>query len=235
MNKYVKNAIILCAGLGKRLLPITKETPKPLIKIHGKPIVETTIEALLSQKINRIYLVVGYLKEQFSYLEKKYPSVSLVYNPDYAVSNNISSIYYARHHLQSSLIVEGDILVKNINIFNVKNPISFYRGFFVNRTDDWCFDIDQQNTITKLYKGGKNCFQMVGISYWNDADGIKLENDIIEEYCVVNNRQIFWDQVPLKSFRKNYSIKIIECGINDAVEIDTVEELSIIDSSYKVA
>ena len=98
MNK-VERAIIMAAGKGTRMRPITNSIPKPLVKIHGVPMIEGVINNLHQQNIYEIYIVVGYLKEQFQYLEDKYENLHLIDNPYYDTCNNISSLYVAREHL----------------------------------------------------------------------------------------------------------------------------------------
>lgn len=108
MNE-VKRAIILAAGKGTRLRPISDSVPKPLIEVNGKKMIETIIDALITNNINEIYIVIGYMKEKFQQLKLKYPFIKFIENPYYDMCNNISSIYVARKYLENSIIIEGDL------------------------------------------------------------------------------------------------------------------------------
>ena len=78
----VKNAIILAAGLSSRLAPISFEKPKGLLTVRGELLIERQIRQLKAVGIDNITIVVGYLKEQFFYLEEKF-GVKLVINEEY--------------------------------------------------------------------------------------------------------------------------------------------------------
>lgn len=109
MNK-AERAIIMAAGLGNRMRPVTLTTPKPLVKVNGERMIDTVIQGLHENGITEIYIVVGYLKEQFYTLEQEYPGVTIIENPYYDTCNNISSLYVARDYIENAMILDGDRL-----------------------------------------------------------------------------------------------------------------------------
>ena len=109
----VKRAIIMAAGTGSRMRPVTLETPKPLVKVNGTRMIDTAIEDLLANGIREIYVVVGYKKEQFNQLQEDYPFIKLIDNPYYDTCNNIASLYVAREYLEDCIILDGDQIIYN--------------------------------------------------------------------------------------------------------------------------
>ena len=85
---YVKRAIIVAAGKGDRLHPITKNTPKPLVTVNGKRFIDTIIDALHANGINEIHIVVGYMKERFFGLVEKYPDLDFIENTEISGENH---------------------------------------------------------------------------------------------------------------------------------------------------
>ena len=106
-------------------------------------------------------------------------------------------------------------------------------GIKTDKTDDWCFSVDAKNVITEEKVGGVNTWQMVGISYWNKADGKNLAKDIPVAFDSPGGKELYWEQVPLKIFKDNYKVEVRPCKQNDIVEIDTFNELKAIDPSYE--
>ena len=122
----VERAIIMAAGKGTRMRPITNKVPKPLVKVNGKAMIEGVIEKLHEQGIQEIHIVVGYLKEQFDYLKEKYNDVHLIDNPYFDTCNNISSLYVAREHLKNVIILDGDQIINNSQILEKNFDFSLY-------------------------------------------------------------------------------------------------------------
>ena len=228
-----KRAVFIAAGFGSRMVPITLNTPKPLVRVYGKRIIDGLIDACLEADINDIYVVRGYLAEQFDQLLYKYPMIKFLENPVYNESNNISSSMCARYLLSNAYVFEADLLLYNPRIIKKYHYTSDFLGIKKERTDDWCFEV-KNGIIVDEKVGGINCWQMVGISYWNEEDGHKLSNDIKVTYEQPGGKERYWEQVPLVFCKKNYKVEIRECFEEDIIEIDTFRELKAIDKTYDV-
>lgn len=228
-----KRAIFIAAGFGTRLVPVTLNTPKPLVRVNGKRIIDGLIDACLEAGINEIYIVRGYLAEQFDQLLYKYPMIKFLENPSYNEANNISSSMVARYLLSNAYVFEADLLIANPKIITKYHYQSDFLAIKKARTDDWCFEV-KDGHITEQKVGGLDCWQMVGISYWDAADGNKLSNHIKETYDMPGGKEFYWEQVPLKVFKDHYQVEVRECFDEDIVEIDTFRELKAIDKSYDV-
>ena len=228
-----KRAVFIAAGFGSRMVPITLNTPKPLVRVHGKRIIDTLLDAVIAAGIEEIYIARGYLAEQFDQLLYKYPNIKFLENPMYNEANNISSALLASHMLSNAYVFEADLLLSNPNIIKKYHYTSDFLAIKKDRTDDWCF-IVKDGVIKEEKVGGEDCWQMVGISYWNEEDGKKLATDIAEVYEGPGGKERYWEQVPLVYKKENYAVEVAECKEDDIVEIDTFRELKQIDKSYDV-
>jgi len=229
----VRRAVFLAAGFGSRMVPITINTPKPLIRVKGIRIIDTLLDAVHAAGIEEIIIVRGYLGEQFDLLKYKYPNIKFVENPLYNEANNISSVLCARDMLRNAYVIESDLLLYNQKLITKYQYVSNYLGAPAEHTDDWCFET-RNKVITRIKVGGQNCHHMFGISYWNQTDGAKLAEHIKQAYGMPEGKKLYWDEVALKYFIDDYKIEVRECTFDDIVEIDTFNELKTLDESYNV-
>lgn len=102
-----KNAINLAAGKSNRFAPFTYEKPKGLFRVKGEILIERQIEKLQFAGVKDIYVVVGYMKEKFFYLEQKY-GVKLIVNNEFGKKGNLYSLYMAREYLSNTFICCAD-------------------------------------------------------------------------------------------------------------------------------
>lgn len=229
----VKKAVILAAGFGSRLVPITLNTPKPLVRVGGRRIIDPLLDAILAVGITDITIVRGYLSEQFDQLLYRYPGIKFIENPVYNEANNISSAFCARFELQNAYVCEADLIINNPAVITRYQYGSNYLGVPVAKTDDWCFHT-ANGLIRKVAIGGEDCFHMFGISYWTASDGARLAEDIKRAYDAPGGKERYWDQVPLEYFIRDYDVFVRPCEMTDITEIDTFGELKRIDSTYDI-
>ncbi len=228
----VKRAIFLAAGFGSRMVPITFNTPKPLVRVHGVRMIDTLLDAVVAAGIPEIIVVRGYLGEQFDQLLYKYPQIKFVENPIYNEANNISSAMCVRYLFQNAYVLEADLVLSNPKLIRKYEYSSNFLGIPVEVTDDWCMITDSNGIITEECVGGRNCHQMVGISYWDAEAGAKLASDLHEVYTSPGGKERYWEQTALVYKKEHYAVSVRECAFADIVEIDSFNELKKIDSLY---
>jgi len=178
--KKPKNAIILAAGFGMRMVPINAEVPKGLLEIHGETLIERLICQLHEVSIFDIDIVVGFLKEKYEYLIDKY-GVNLVYNTNYSLKNNIHSLKLVVDKISNTYIIPCDIWAE-------KNPFSnqeLYSWYSVSDIvdDDSTVRVNRQRELISIDEG-KGGNTMIGISYLlEEQAGIVRDN--IRNLCKI--------------------------------------------------
>lgn len=223
LKSKAKNAIILAAGYGLRMVPINQNKPKALLTVDGKPLIERQIEQLQEAGITDITIVVGFMKEAFDYLCDKY-NVKLVYNKDYAIKNNLHSLVCAANKISDTYIVPCDL-------YCTKNPFEKYEGFswyMVNELKD-------EKSLVRVTRTGELDYSkkqkvgnaMVGISFISKEDAPKLINRM-KELCK-NERydNDFWESALFEKSEIEVAAKVVHS--NEVVEINSYEQLRDLD------
>ncbi len=231
-SHIVKRAIIMAAGTGKRMQPLTFETPKPLVKVNGVRMIDTVVSALHKNGIYEIYVVIGYLKEQFYGWVKNKPEIKLIENPFYNTCNNISSLYFARELLGDCIILDGDQIIYNSAALDPHFTRSGYNAVWCEGvTEEWLMDVEDGIVKSCSRTGGTHGWQLYSISRWTAEDGARLQRHVQQEF-ESGNTDIYWDDVPMFCHFEEYELGIYEMQKDDIIEIDSMGELIAIDHSY---
>lgn len=216
-------AILLAAGMGTRLRPLTLKTPKSLIPINGEPLIERQIRFLKQIGIKQIIIVTGYLQEKFTYLKDKY-KVRLVHNDKYDQYNNIYSMYLVREYLRGAYVIDADnYLSRN---FLVENPnTSLYFSAKKPFTDEWVIHVNRQNKVKNITIEPEGIeYILCGVSYWSPEDGQKLVTKLEQIVHSGNFQDLYWDHI-VKDHIAELNVYLREIAASDTYEIDTLEDL----------
>ena len=233
MHKADK-AIIMAAGLGNRMRPITEQIPKPLIAVQGKRMIDTVVDALHANGITQIYVVVGYLKHVFEEWVLQYEDITLIENPYYQTCNNISSLYVAREHLGNCIILDGDQMIYNPEVLNPTFEASGYCSVWTEEpTDEWLQTVADGKVISCSRSGGTNGWQLYSVSFWTKQDGQRLKDLLEEEFERKQHTDIYWDDIAMFCYPEQFELTVRPIEKADIVEIDDYQELLGIDKTYK--
>lgn len=222
-HKKPKNAIILAAGYGMRMVPINMEIPKGLIEVHGEVLIERLIRQLQEVGISEIYIVVGYMKEQYEYLMDMY-GVELIVNMDYGTKNNIYSLKKAITHLSNSYIVPCDIWCDR----NPFQQYELYSWYLVGEQVDneSSVRVNRKSELVSVHaKQGGNA--MIGIAYLLEKEADIVRRNIIEMTKDHKHDNDFWEEALYKNGRMIVYAKVAH--ISEVVEINTYEQLRELD------
>lgn len=221
--KAPKNAIILAAGFGMRMVPINLSTPKALLEVNGEPLIERVIKQLHEVGVKDITIVVGFMKESFDYLIDQY-GVELVVNPEYASKNNLSSLALVADLISNTYIIPSDIWCDR-NPFNTHEMYSWYMvsDIFENESD---VRVNRKNELVKVgeHDGGN---AMVGISYLLEEDAGVIREIIKKLNSSGKHDEDFWEVALYHNGKMLLPARVVHAS--NVVEINTYEQLRELD------
>ena len=227
-----ERAIVLAAGRGERMRPLTDEMPKPMARVGERRIIDTLLSALVAAGYPEIYVVRGYLGEKLEALKEKYPMIRFIDNPHWHEANNISSLLAVGDLVENAFVVEGDLFLQNPSLLSREQQGTNYLAIPVKETTDWCFFPDEAGVIRRMAVGGTDCWKMVGISYWTTEDGRNLAQSIRRLYETPGGAARYWDEAALSADIEDFCVRVRACSETDVQEIDTVEELETLRRKY---
>lgn len=218
-------AILLAAGMGTRLRPLTENTPKSLIEIGGEPLAERQIKYLNDIGIKDIYIVTGYLSEKFEYLREKY-GVTLINNEFYDKYNNIYSMYLAKDYLGDSYVIDADVYLSHNFLKNNLKFSSYFSGKKNTLLEEWKLESDLEGRVYNIKEEAGENYIMSGVSYWTKKDAEIILRDLHEIVKDIENpeyKNLYWDNIVRNNLSK-LEIKIEKISGEAWYEVDNLED-----------
>lgn len=226
----VDNAVILAAGLSSRFAPISYEKPKGVLRVRGEVLIERQIEQLREAGITDITVVVGYKKEYFFYLRKKY-GVTLVNNDEYASRNNNGSLWRVRGCLGNTYVCSSDDYF-TLNPFNAYVFKAYYSAQYAEGpTKEWCMETGAGGRITKVTVGGSNSWYMLGHVYFDRAFSERFVKILEEEYDRPETVDMLWEDLYIEHIKElDMVLRPYPAGVIN--EFDSLDELRAFDPHF---
>lgn len=226
----VDNAVIMVAGTSSRFAPLSCERPKALVEVRGEVLIERQVRQLQCSGIRQIYIVTGYMAEQFEYLKGKY-GVTLIHNPEYLTRNNNGSIWAARNVIRNTYICSGDNYFTE-NPFESEVESAYYSAFYAQgSTKEWCMEIDSEGYIQSVQIGGEDAWYMLGHVFWDAAFSSRFLTFLEHEYSLPETADKLWETIYIEHIHE-LPMRIRKYPDGMIYEFDTLDELRAFDPSY---
>lgn len=241
-------ALMLAAGMGKRLGKYTENATKCMVPVNGKTLIEYAIESLIEAKIKRLTLVVGYKKEVLKdFLKDKYKEIEINYidNDVYDTTNNIYSLYLAKDVLaqDDTILLESDLIFdKNIikEIIEDKNPNLAVVSPFETWMDGTCALIDDQNVIKGIlgksefnWDKTNHYYKTVNIYKFSKEFATTVYMPFLKAYQTAYGKNEYYETVlKVISFLGNSTFKAHSVDGSRWYEIDDPADLAIAETRF---
>ncbi len=226
----VRNAIIMAAGLSRRFAPISYERPKGTLRVRGEVLIERQIEQLLEAGITDITVVVGYKKEYFFYLARRF-NVSITVNDDYLNRNNNGSLWRVREQLGNTYVCSSDDYFTS-NPFEEYVYQAYYSAQYVEGpTTEWCLRTRPGGRITGATVGGADAWTMLGHVYFDQAFSSRFREILEEVYDLPETGPKLWESIYLEHVHElDMVVRRYPTGMIN--EFDSVDEIRSFDPMF---
>ncbi len=228
----VDNAVILAAGMSTRFVPLNFEKPKGLLTVKGEVLIERQIRQLREIGIDEIIIVVGHMKEHFSYLSQRY-GVILVETDAYEKRNNHASVYAARKYLKNTIITSADLYFSQ-NIFQRYAYDSYYSAVYISgKTAERGIETDARDRILKTMYGDQ-CYDIwvtLGYAFFSQRFSDNFLTIMEREYDLPETADKFWADIQDAHLDELY-MYAKRCDSGIIYEFDSLEELREFDCEY---
>lgn len=236
-------AIILAAGMGRRLGELTQNNTKCMLEVNGIRLIDRYLKQLAKYNLDRIVIVVGYEGQKLiDYIQTNYPdrNIEFVNNPIYDKTNNIYSLALAKEYLcnddtilmESDLIVEDNIIDKLVN--HPDKDIALVAKY-EQWMDGTMVRIDDNRRILQFipktgfrYEEADEYFKTVNIYKFSSEFSSRQYIPFLEAYCKVMGNNEYYEQVlSVLTLLQNTSLRALPIGNEKWYEIDDVQDLDI--------
>lgn len=241
-------AIILAAGMGKRLGEYTKENTKCMVPVNGVPLIDRTLRQLSKLSLNRVVIVIGYEGQKLKdYIESHHKGTKIEYvnNPIYDKTNNIFSLALAKDKLaeDDSLLIESDLIFED-GIFETLAKHPFPNLALVAKYESWMdgtmVKIDGENNIVNFITKDAFNYKESG-QYYKTANTYKFSRDFaaskyvpfLEAYCkAVGNNEYYENVLRVITFLDSHDLKALSITGKKWYEIDDKQDLDIAEALF---
>lgn len=242
------DAIILAAGMGKRLKNLTKDKTKCMITVNGITLIERMLSQLDKLNLNKIVLVVGYQSEkliEFIATLKINTPIEYIHNNIYDKTNNIYSLYLAKQYLETSdcLILESDLIFEDgilEDLVNDNRPNLALVDKFESWMDGTVVTIDNDDNILNFYTKDQFSFEEIK-NYYKTVNTYKFSNEFSKHYYIpfleayiksLGFNEYYEQVLKVISNLKDADIKVKRLNNKNWYEIDDIQDLNIAESIF---
>lgn len=220
-----KNAIILAAGFGMRMVPINMVYPKAMLEVNGEVLIERIIRQLHNVGITEIHIVVGFMKDTFEYLIDEY-GVDLIVNNDYAGKENLHSLNCAKKFIKNTYIISSDTWFKE-SPFNRCEPYSWYLVEEC-KTGTSKTKVNRNREIVLQQNANNGTVDLMEVAYINEKTAKEFVKNIDS---LIENDDLFWEDALFTKKKPFKMLTYAKFNNNNAVGINTYEQLCALDSN----